>query len=164
MEKRMLVCGVWVMFILISCGACRPKINAEDIKVTPSPRKLIAGVGYFNFDAETRIGTENESAKVISEKFSSYFERVTGTHIPVTNEAEGAPITVKMNTTMPDGAYSLRVSPVKIEIRAFSEAGFVRAFLVLRQLMRGGNAEASSEAMWKVPSVWIEDHPGIMLE
>lgn len=167
--------GFILCLTIFFLAGCKPEKTflEQEIAVVPLPQLMELGQSSFRFKKSTKLVVENVGQKLVADLFLSQFKKAAGWDLPVVIGGDKASNQVyfKTETVMRPEAYSIQVSPERIEIRAGKPAGFFYALQTLRQLLPDAieGSLAPPETEWLVPAVFIKDEPvfrwrGFMLD
>jgi len=139
----------------------------ERVTVIPLPSQMKLETGSFALSAQTRI-EPSAGASHTAGLLSGWLLSDTGLRLPIDSATPArADQAIVLRLAHADsaaaGAYSLHVSPERVEIESASTDGLIYGCQTLRQLLR------QHEGAWTVPAVDIEDQPrlrwrGLMLD
>ena len=156
-----------------AAAAARPRID-----VIPRPAQVRLGHGSFHLTGATRIVVARHSAaaRSVAADLAGDLRPATGFALPVVSgPARPGDITLTLAGAAPAGstaseAYTLRVTPTRVALRAATPHGLFDAVQTARQLLPAAIAASHPEGgPWTMPAVRIADHPryayrGFMLD
>lgn len=125
----------------------------------------------FTFSGSTSIAVENEAQAAAARNFAELFAQSAGftPKVDVGNKEKGD-ISLVTDKSLAPEAYTMNVTPKKIEIKSADTAGFFYALQSLRlSLPPAIDGNRQVEANWTVPPMKIDDKPrfayrGLMLD
>lgn len=134
-------------------------IMTDFLSIVPQPQSMQVGTGYFNLTTSTAIYT-TVNAQSSAELLADLLRSITGFDLPIVSDAQAA-IRVQLQDGMESEAYQLLVTESHISLLASSAVGLFYAIQTLRQLLPLvlENASASTDALWQIPVVSINDEP-----
>ena len=167
-------CKQWMgMSMLASAlfmASCTPEVVVNDISLLPLPTEVQQSEGAFILKNGAQIGFSDSALQPAAEYLAEMLSTATGFTIHVT-EGKGDISLESGKTGEKVGAYALRISEGKVEIKGNGYAGVIAGIETLRQLFP---AEIESDKVvsgvdWAVPNVSITDVPryewrGLMLD
>jgi len=149
----------FLALIVLPLAASRAQTTQPVLKLIPTPQQIEFSEGRFTFGAPTTVAVSNEAdsfaAAQILEEVRNDLEitmktgPVARAHIVLSRS--GAPPAEKGAKE----AYSLTITPQKIEIRASGAAGIFYGVQTLKQLVRGNCTDNS------IPCLKIIDWPAL---
>ena len=131
----------------------------SEITLFPQPQSLERGEGYFTLTADTVIVAQDAA---LGELLAAYLRPATGFALPVAQaeNAEAKAFVLAAGNFESDEAYTLTVTPQRVEISAAALPGFVHGMQTLRQLLPPQIlAAAATAADWTIPCLRISDAP-----
>lgn len=157
--------------LLLSCEP-NPTFTGSQLALIPQPQNMILGKSSFRFNKNTQLVTENIDQKLVAAQFVKLIEKATGwkLEIVVGGDEGSNQVYFKTEPMKQPEAYSLKVSPKRIEIQAAKPAGFFYAIQTLRQLLPPEIESPQQDSIdWLVPEINISDNPafpwrGFMLD
>ncbi len=132
------------------------------IHIVPQPSKVTPKTGVFTLDSGTRISAP-AALKAVAERFRDDLR--PGTGLPLTLGSGGKAIVLaldpKLQKTLGDEGYTLKVSPTKVEVKAAKPAGVFYGLVTFRQLLPAASFRKAKavDVAWTAPAVEIEDKP-----
>lgn len=159
-------------FVFLSCKPNKT-FTENELSLIPQPQQMVLGQSSFRFNKGTQLVAESVDQKLVVTQFAELMEKSTGWKLKIiVGGDEGAnQVYLRTEPLMGPEAYSLEVSPKRIEIKAAKPAGFFYALQTLRQLLPPQIESVQKQAKidWLVPSISITDHPafkwrGFMLD
>lgn len=159
-------------FVLWGCQPTKTFTESE-IALIPQPQQMVLGKSSFKFNNNTNLVTESVDQKLIAAQFAELFEKPAGwkPEIVVGGDEGSNQVYLRTEPMMEPEAYSLKVSPKRIEIKAARPAGFFYAMQTLRQLLPPEieSTQLQDTIDWVVPEISISDNPvfkwrGFMLD
>ena len=163
---------IFVTLLLFSSCQKNTVFDLSDISIIPKPSDLQLIDGNFIFTKNTQIVVSDSSQKKIAALLISKFKKVAGWNLKTTHKVPNKDfIQFKMDETLEDEAYTLKVNSDAVYITSGGYAGFLYAIQTIRQLLP---ASIDSEMLitdvdWVIPNLIIEDKPrfkyrGLMLD
>lgn len=155
--------------LLLSCGNDKPPTESC---ILPKPVAMEQDHGKgFTFSGSTSIAVENEAQAAAARNFAELFAQSAGftPKVDVGNKEKGD-ISLVTDKSLAPEAYTMNVTPKKIEIKSADTAGFFYALQSLRlSLPPAIDGNRQVEANWTVPPMKIDDKPrfayrGLMLD
>ncbi|WDS35446.1 family 20 glycosylhydrolase [Pseudoxanthomonas sp.] len=146
---------------------CAPAF-ASPLPLIPAPQSATPGEGHFSLQPGMTIDARGEDARRTAEQFIDLLHDSGGPALTLAEDgnAEDAPIQFIVTPAAGGAeAYSLQVTPERIQISATQSAGLFYGAMSLWQLMPAGNAQSPVQ----IASVSITDRPrlawrGLMLD
>src|SRR5437763_4743610 len=129
--------ALFLAIMMLPISASRAQTTQPSLKLIPSPRQIELNDGRFTFGAPTTVGISNENDVFAAAQLIEETERDLNITLR-TGRIASAQIVLSRSaqSPAPSGvaeAYSLLVSPEKIEIRASSAAGIFYGVQRLKQ-------------------------------
>lgn len=162
------------IILLLVCLCSLSKVFAQ-VNIIPLPEHLSVAQGFFHINKETKIidltnNAETKNAlKPLKEKLQKSADINIGFQSKITKE-NCILVELDKNITNPE-AYSLKITPSKISIKAANPSGVFYAVQSILQLLpvEIEKSTFSSKIDCKLPALTIEDAPrfpyrGIMLD
>lgn len=164
-----------LIFCFAVIWSCKPNrsFTEDELVLVPQVQKKVPGISSFKFNKNTRFVVESIEQQEIASKFGEFFEKSAGwkPEIIIGGDKGSNQVLFKEEPVMAPEAYSLEVSPRRIEIKAAQTAGFFYATQTLRQLLPPEieSSQILENMDWLVPSIKITDSPafawrGFMLD
>ena len=144
------------VWMLSACHTTEPHSHAV---LVPHPKKKKKGNGSFRFTENTVLAIPDDHERRIAENFAALFTRSAGFTPSVKTGQEGD-IVFTPDSTLKAEAYTLRVTPERIDITAADARGYFYALQSLRLMLPStleGNARTAEE--WAIPAITIQDEP-----
>ncbi len=144
-------------------GMAIEKQNTTAVNIIPKPQYVEQRQGWFKFDAQTQIVAENEVVAV-AEYLAAKFGPAMKFPLPINSQPHPSEnvihLGLKKNSSENEEAYELEITPKFIQIRARGKAGLFYGVQSLRQLLPPEIEKTEHEQEeWKVPCLFIRDHP-----
>lgn len=165
----MKIIKLFVALCILFTVGCTP-LKSDKLPVVPQPVKTITGDGAFQFGPSTDFGVENHSQLELVKEFAARFGTSAG-FVPAAaignNEAD---ILLVTDSVLSDEAYTLKVTPEKIIVKAAGNPGFFYALQTLRQLLPSSiESEYVVQEPMVVPVMEVTDSPrfsyrGLMID
>jgi len=127
------------------------------ISIVPQPHSLSVDLGQFVLSKNTLISSRSELAESAVKRFQSTLVEWTGLRLQSGSPDSSTGIRLEEQSGLPAEAYTLKVSPMGIEIQAGDASGFSHALTTLLQLLPLEAPAAPGE--WSIPAVTIRDQP-----
>ncbi|HUT44699.1 MAG TPA: beta-N-acetylhexosaminidase [Sedimentisphaerales bacterium] len=156
-----------IVIILIVLTAICPAAErtSELVSVIPQPVSIEYDEGYFQIGPGTRIVAENQAATEAS-KLIDALAPAMGYRLSLSDASQRRRGSIALElekdlSKLGDEGYTLRVTPMRILIRAKEPAGLFYGIQTLRQLLPAQvfSKTKAKDADWKVPCVRITDYP-----
>ncbi len=155
------------VFLNITCTGGRKNMEIQPAKypVVPKPQTIREHVGKFVLNEKTALVYDNHNKKVgwVVDFIRDRFGIPTRFPFPQATQTDSNVIVLKIDNNLkgPDGAYTLKITPQKIEIRAPQARGLFYGVQTIRQLLPAAieSRDSVSAQTWSVPCVEIEDAP-----
>lgn len=148
--------------LLASCQSGTPHAEA-DYPIIPFPNALAPQAGNFTLQGETSVALCADSASRPAFNYLAGSLTNTSIRLKQSNDTTNSPIHFVTDTTLTDEAYTLRITPKHIELRANrSGAGFFYGVQSLLQLMPAEIYSARAEdkrTTIELPAANINDAP-----
>ena len=144
------------VWMLSACHTTEPHSHAV---LVPHPLSSEKGNGSFRFTENTVLAIPDDHERRIAENFAALFTRSAGFTPSVKTGQEGD-IVFTPDSTLKAEAYTLRVTPERIDITAADARGYFYALQSLRLMLSPtleGNARTAEE--WAIPAITIQDEP-----
>ncbi|MCM1372053.1 MAG: beta-N-acetylhexosaminidase [Bacteroides sp.] len=166
------------LFVAVMSVSARQFVN-----LTPQPKKMTVASGKYTLLRSYTIGALAlpDSLRMEAIKFIDTVAGATGCHGHLSRSSK-ADIVMKVDTSLPDEGYGLKVTSKRIYMSASTATGFFYAFQTLKKMMpanvmAGLSVEEAKQKMpWfeayarpEIPCVEIDDEPrfsyrGFMLD
>jgi len=154
------------MILVIIAAVCPAAERTNElVSVIPQPVSMEYDDGYFEIGPETSIVAENEAASEAA-KLVDALAPAMGFKLSLADASQRrrGSIVLELDTGLSklgDEGYTLRVTPMRILIRAKKPAGLFYGIQTLRQLLpeQVFSKTKVQDADWKVPCVRITDYP-----
>jgi len=157
MKKKLLF-----LLILLNFMACSTKKNIEnpvkevsELGLVPQPQKVQLQQGAFVLNEHTKLLTKGQ--KNLDERIQKFLHKdFYNFDKAASKDAENLIVFNKIeeSDSLPAEAYSMEITPDKIEIKASSDAGFFYGLQTLRQLL-----PEKLSGQDTLPALKIEDYP-----
>lgn len=154
-----------VAALIFSCtGSQGSKVNSPEKCIVPQPMRVSQGEGYFELDDETLFVTESNEVLSVISFFNTKIKASTGLDLAIekSKPTKGF-ITVAIDTKISanDEAYTLRVTPDKVELKGSTLKGVFYGMQTLLQLLPAQIESSSivSNMEWVIPVTEIKDEP-----
>ena len=144
---------------ILMLSACHTTASRPPAILVPHPLSSEAGNGAFRFTENTVLAVPGDQERMIAENFAALFARSAGFTPSVKTGQEGD-IVFTPDTTLKAEAYTLCVTPKRIDITAADARGYFYALQSLRQMLPPaieGNTQKKED--WSIPAVTIKDEP-----
>ncbi len=135
----------------------------KGINIVPQPVSVSPQEGVFKFNKKTKLVVSGEGSETVASFFQGKISHSTGFEIKTVDSASKNFISMNVDalTGLADEAYSLKVTPESVEIKAATDRGLFYGMQSLLQLLP---AEIESKTIvteinWNIPCVTIEDEP-----
>ncbi len=149
--------------VLVKVQAASGKTGEDVLGLIPRPLSVITGHGTFTFTPKTRIIVENEEQMQSVPFFTELFHHAAGWEpkVVIGGSPVAGDVVFRTDQSLDKEAYTLEVTPSRIEIRASEPVGFFYALQTVRQLLpvQIEQNKLNSIVGWKVPVVRIKDKP-----
>lgn len=127
-------------------------LYAQYIPIIPKPNKIEKKQGHFNVNDKTTISALNgldKESKIIQD----YFLDIAGLNIQTVPEGASNNISLKIDSSLSEEAYTLSILPQKITITGGSSTGVFYAWQSVKQLLSKDNST------FTLPALIVEDEP-----
>jgi hexosaminidase len=168
---------ILVLVLLTIMASCQNKkkdkvFTESDIAIIPQPAELQLEKGVFHFNKNTKFVVTDESQKEIASILIDKFEKASGwTLIAAKKIPTKDFIQFKIDESLEDEAYILKVNSNNVSISSKDNAGFLYGIETLRQLLPTEIESKTiiSDPDWQIPNLTIKDQPrykyrGLMLD
>ena len=130
--------GLFIISLLLSCGAPEKSVEKQSIHIIPKPLELAAKEGSFSIDRKTTIfASEEEGTLKVANQLADLLNDITGLMPEVVSgkpENENSMfLTVNREIPNPEG-YVLKVAENGISIEGGSPSGVFYGIQTLRQI------------------------------
>ena len=118
---------------LLTCVSLLPMRAAAQPSLIPLPASMQSGEGQFRFGEKLKVFVDaypGDSIATVFNRFSASLTKVTGIKVSRAKEAKAA-LRRKLDKTLGAEAYTLKVTPVAIDLPAARPAGFFYALQTL---------------------------------
>ena len=144
---------------ILMLSACHTTASRPPAILVPHPLSSEAGNGAFRFTENTVLAVPGDQERMIAENFAALFARSAGFTPSVRTGQEGD-IVFTPDTTLKAEAYTLCVTPKRIDITAADTRGYFYALQSLRQMLPPAiEGNTQKEEDWSIPAVTIKDEP-----
>lgn len=145
--------------LMLSLAACTESAPPQTKTLVPKPLSVETADGVFHFGPQTVLTIPDEAQRPIAEAFASLFTQTAGFTPSVKTGQEGD-IVFTPDTTLKAEAYTLCVTPKRIDITAADARGYFYALQSLRQMLPPAiEGNTQKEEDWSIPAVTIKDEP-----
>ena len=144
---------------ILMLSACHTTASRPSAILVPHPLSSEAGNGAFRITENTVLAVPGDQERMIAENFATLFARSAGFTPSVKTGQEGD-IVFTPDTTLKAEAYTLCVTPKRIDITAADARGYFYALQSLRQMLPPAiEGNTQKEEDWSIPAVTIKDEP-----
>ena len=139
--------------LTLSLAACTESAPPPTKTLVPRPLSVETTDGAFHFGPQTVLAIPDEAQRPIAEAFASLFTQTAGFTPSVKTGQEGD-IVLTPDTTLKAEAYTLCITPKRIDITAADTRGYFYALQSLRQMLPPAiEGNTQKEEDWSIPAV-----------
>ena len=156
------------IFIAILFMACSEKTHDvkeynQGIRIVPLPALLTQNEGIFKLNKKTKLVAKGDGSETVADYLQAKIVQSTGYNLTSATSSSKNSITVVVDpaSELAAEAYTLLVTPDKVEVKASTNRGLFYGMQTLLQLLPAEieSPTVISDVNWNIPAVTIEDEP-----